>query len=124
MDDNVTMNEFLVQINNILNNPSLPRHNVAADMELPVDLPPDLWTADRVWVRCCGLPRLHPNTELPPLPTRERRRVFFDLTPQPAATDSETVFPAQHGKFFERLEEATKSRYPRRQQGPPPGLKD
>ncbi len=42
IDDNVTMNEFLVQIDNIVNNSSLPRHNVAADRELPEDLPPDL----------------------------------------------------------------------------------
>jgi hypothetical protein len=57
----VTMNEFLVQINNILNNSSLPRHNVAADRELPEDLPPDLWTADRVWVHRCGhVPPLTP----------------------------------------------------------------
>ena len=48
IDDNETMNKFLVQINNILNNSSLPRHNVAADRELPEDLPPDLWAADRV----------------------------------------------------------------------------
>jgi hypothetical protein len=54
IDDTVTMNEFLVQINNILNNSSLPRHNVAADRELPEDLPPDLWAAGRVWVRRCG----------------------------------------------------------------------
>jgi hypothetical protein len=54
IDDNVTMNEFLVQINNILNNSSLPRHNVAADRELPEDLPPDLWAAHRVWVHRCG----------------------------------------------------------------------
>jgi hypothetical protein len=42
IDNNVTMNEFLVQINNILNNSSLPRPNVAADRELPEDLPPEL----------------------------------------------------------------------------------
>jgi hypothetical protein len=54
IDDTVTMNKFLVQINNILNNSSLPRHNVAADRELPEDLPPDLWAADRVWVRRCS----------------------------------------------------------------------
>jgi hypothetical protein len=61
IDDTVTMNEFLVQINNILNNSSLPRHNVAADRELPKDLPPDLWAADRVWVRRCGhVPPLTP----------------------------------------------------------------
>jgi hypothetical protein len=61
--------------------------------------------------------------ELPP-PNRKRRRVRFDLTPQPAAADSGTVFPAQPCRFFERPEEATKSRYPRRQCGPPPALKD
>jgi hypothetical protein len=147
IDDTVTMNEFLVQINNILNNSSLPRHNVAADMELPEDLPPDLWAADRVWVRRCshvlpltplydgpdaviqrslrafklqiggkedqvstsrlkpcssstptaspptrGRPRLHPAADPPQPPTRERRRVRFNLTPQPAAANSGTVF--------------------------------
>jgi hypothetical protein len=51
-------------------------------------------------------------------------RVRFDLTPQPAATDSGTVFPVQPDRLFERPEEATKSRYPRRQRRPPPGLKD
>ena len=178
IDDTVTMNEFLIQINNILNNSSLPRHNVAADRELPEDLPPDLWAADRVWVRRCGhvppltplydgpyavlqrslrafklqigakedqvstsrlkpcssstptaspptpgRPRLHTAANpLPPPPRRERRRVPFDLTPQPAAADSGTVFPAQPCRFFERPEEATKSRYPRRQRGPPPDL--
>ncbi len=62
--DNITMDEFLVQINKILNNSSLPRHNVAADRELPEDLPPDLWAADRVWVRCCGhVPLLTPLYE-------------------------------------------------------------
>ena len=61
IDDTETMNKFLVQINNILNNSSLPRHNVAADRELPEDLPPDLWAADRVWVRRCGhVPPLTP----------------------------------------------------------------
>jgi hypothetical protein len=179
IDDTVTMNEFLIQINNILNNSSLPGHNVAADRELPEDLPPDLWAADRVWVRRCGhvplltplydgpyaviqrslrafklqiggkednvstsrlkpcssstptaslpargRPWLHPAVDPPPPPTRERRRVRFDLTPQPAAKDSGTVFPAQPCRFFERPGEATKSRYPRRQRGPPPGLKD
>jgi hypothetical protein len=66
IDDNVTMNEFLVQINNILNNSSLPRQNVAADRELPEDLPPDLWTADRVWDRRCGhVPPLTPLYDSP-----------------------------------------------------------
>jgi hypothetical protein len=183
IDDDETMNKFLVQINNILNNSSsLPRHNVAADRELPEDLPPDLWAADRVWVRRCGhvppltplydgpyavlqrslrtfklqigakedqvstsrlkpcsastptaspptrgRPRLHIAADPPPPPTpprRERRRVRFDLTPQPAAADSGTVFPAQPSRFFVRPEEATKSRYPRRQRGPPAALTD
>ena len=53
-------------------------------------------------------------------PTRERRRVRFDLTPQPAAADSGTVFPAQPGRFFERPEEATKSPYPAENAGRPP----
>ena len=52
------------------------------------------------------------------------RRVRFDLTPQPAAADSGTVFPAQPCRFFESPEEATKSRYPRRQRGPPAALTD
>ncbi len=56
-------------------------------------------------------PRLHPTADPPPPPTRERRRVRFDLTPQPVSADSGTVFPAQPGRFFERPEEATKSRY-------------
>jgi hypothetical protein len=174
IDDTVTMNEFLVQINNILNNSSLPRHNVAADRELPEDLSSDLWATDRVWVRRCshvppltplydgpyaviqrslrafklqiggkedqvstshlkpcssstptaspptrGRPRLQPAADPPPPPTRERRRVRFDLTPQPAAADSGTVFPAQPCRFFERPEEATKSRYPADSAGRP-----
>ena len=72
-----------------------------------------------------GRPRLHIAPDPPPPPpppSRERRRVRFDLTPQPAAADSGTVFPAQPCRFFERPEEATKSRYPRRQRGPPPDL--
>ncbi len=62
-------------------------------------------------------PWLHTAADPPP-------RVRFDLTPQPAAADSGTVFPAQPCRFFECPEEATKSCYPRRQCGPPPGLKD
>ncbi len=59
--DTVTMNEFLVQINNILNNSSLPSHNFAVDRELPEDLPPDLWATNRVWVCRCGhVPPLTP----------------------------------------------------------------
>ncbi len=69
-------------------------------------------------------PWLHPTANPPPPRTRERRRVRLDLNPQPAAADSGTVFPAQPGRFFERPEEATKSRYAHRQRGPPPGLKD
>jgi len=177
VDDDVT-NKFLVQINKTLTNPSLPRHNIAANRELPEDLPPDLWAADRVWVRRCGhvppltplydgpyavnkrslryfqlqiggkedsistsrlkpcssstptaapptrgRPRLHPIADPPPPPTlRRRRRVRFNLPP--AAADSGTVFPVQPDRFFERPEEATNSRYPRRQRGPPPHLRD
>ncbi len=29
----------------------MPRHITAADKELPEDLPPKLWAAERVWVR-------------------------------------------------------------------------
>ncbi len=32
----------------------MTRHNTAADKELPVDLPWELWAADRVWVRQGG----------------------------------------------------------------------
>jgi hypothetical protein len=71
-----------------------------------------------------GRPRLHPTADPPPPPTCERRRVRFNLTPQPAAADSGTVFHVQPDRFFERPEEATKSRYPRRQRGLPTGLKD
>ncbi len=67
------MNEFLVQINNILNNSSLPRHNVAADRELP----PDLWTADRVWVRRCGhVPPLTPLYDDPDTVIQRSLRSF------------------------------------------------
>ena len=48
------MNPFLIQIDNILKNNSLPRHNTPTAKEHPEDLPPELWTADRVWVRRCG----------------------------------------------------------------------
>jgi hypothetical protein len=76
IDDTVTMNEFLVQINNILNNYSLPRHNVAADRELPEDLPPDLWAAHRVWVHRCGhLSLLYDG----PYAVIQRRLRFFKL---------------------------------------------
>ena len=49
-----TMNTFLTQIDKILKNNSLPRHNTSPAKEPPEDLPPELWTADRVWVRQCG----------------------------------------------------------------------
>jgi hypothetical protein len=71
------MNEFLIQINNILNNSSLPRHNVAADRELPEDLPPDLWAADRVWVRRCGhVPPLTPLYDGPYAVIQRSLRAF------------------------------------------------
>ncbi len=77
IDDTVTMNEFLVQINNILNNSSLPRHNVAADRELPEDLPPELWAADRVWVRRCGhVPPLTPLYDGPYAVLQRSLRAF------------------------------------------------
>jgi hypothetical protein len=37
-----TMNEFIIQIDKILKNHPLPRHNIAADRELPEDLPQEL----------------------------------------------------------------------------------
>ncbi len=43
-----TMNEFIIQIDKILKNHPLPRHNIAADRELPEDLPQELWTDERV----------------------------------------------------------------------------
>jgi hypothetical protein len=36
------MNEFIIQIDKILKNHPLPRHNIAADRELPEDLPQEL----------------------------------------------------------------------------------
>ena len=45
-----TMNTFLIQIDKILKNNPLPRHNTAATKELPEDLPPELRAANRVWV--------------------------------------------------------------------------
>jgi hypothetical protein len=47
------MNEFIIQIDNILKNLPIARHNTAADKELPEDLPQELVAADRVWV-CRG----------------------------------------------------------------------
>ncbi len=49
-----TKNEFIIQIDKILNNLSMTRHNTAADKELPEDLPLELWAADCVWVRRGG----------------------------------------------------------------------
>jgi hypothetical protein len=49
-----TKNEFIIQIDKILNNLPMTRHNTAADKELPEDLPRELWAADRVWVRRGG----------------------------------------------------------------------
>jgi hypothetical protein len=39
MNSEQTLNEFIIQINKILKNCPLPRHNTAADKELPEDLP-------------------------------------------------------------------------------------
>jgi hypothetical protein len=44
------MNEFFIQIDNILKNLPMTRHNTAADKELPENLPQELWAANRVWV--------------------------------------------------------------------------
>jgi transposase InsO family protein len=49
-----TMNESIIQIDNILKNLPMTRHNTAADKEPPQDLPQELWAADRVWVRRGG----------------------------------------------------------------------
>jgi hypothetical protein len=77
IDDNETMNKFLVQINNILNNSSLPKHNVAGNRELPEDLPPDLWAADRVWVRLCDhVPPLTPLYDGPYAVLQRSLRAF------------------------------------------------
>ncbi len=55
------MNEFIIQIDNILKNIPMTRHNTAADKELPEDLPQELWAADLVWVRRGGhVPPLAP----------------------------------------------------------------
>ncbi len=48
------MNEFIIQIDKILKNHPTPRHNTAADKELPEDLPQELWAASRVWVSSGG----------------------------------------------------------------------
>jgi hypothetical protein len=48
------MNEFIIQIDKILKNRPLPRHNTTAYRELPQDLPQELWTTKCVWVRYCG----------------------------------------------------------------------
>jgi hypothetical protein len=58
------MNEFIIQIYKILKNHLLPRHNTAADRELPEDLPQELWTTERVFVR-----PLRPVPPLAPLYT-------------------------------------------------------
>jgi hypothetical protein len=72
------MNEFLIQINNILSNPSLSRHNIPADQELLEDLPLALWTADRVWVRRCGhVPPLTPLYDGPYTVVQRSLRHFW-----------------------------------------------
>jgi hypothetical protein len=105
------MNEFLVKINNILNNSSLPRHNVAADRELPEDLQPDLWTADRVWVRCCDhVPPLTPFYNGPYAVIQRSLRAFrlqmggkedklstFHLKPCSSSTPTTQATPRSQG---------------------------
>jgi hypothetical protein len=54
INDEQTINEFIIQIDCILKNIPMTRHNTAADKELPEDLPQELWAADRVWVRRGG----------------------------------------------------------------------
>jgi hypothetical protein len=49
-----TMNEFIIHIDSILKNIPMTRHNTAADKELPEDLPQELWAEDRVWVHRGG----------------------------------------------------------------------
>ena len=49
-----TMNEFIIQIDNILKNLPMIRHNTAADKELPEYLPHELGAADCVWVHRGG----------------------------------------------------------------------
>jgi hypothetical protein len=80
------MNEFIIKFDKILKNRPLPRHNTAADRELPQDLPEDLpqelWTAKCVWVRFCGQvpplyggPYLHPlAAQTPPLQAADERQ--------------------------------------------------
>jgi hypothetical protein len=51
------MNEFIIQIDSILKNLPMTRHNTAADKELSEDLPQELWAADQVWVRPRATPR-------------------------------------------------------------------
>ncbi len=48
------MNEFIIQIDSILKNLPMTRHNTAVDKELPEDLPQEMWATDRVWVRRGG----------------------------------------------------------------------
>jgi hypothetical protein len=61
-----TMNEFIIQIDNILKNLPMTRHNTAVDKELPEDLPQELWAADWVWVRRGGrAPPLSPLYDSP-----------------------------------------------------------
>jgi hypothetical protein len=43
-----TINEFITQIDKILKNYPMPRHNTAAGKELPEDLPQELWASEHI----------------------------------------------------------------------------
>ncbi len=59
MNNEQTMNEFIIQIDNILKDYPMPRHNTAANRELPEDLPQELWTADYLKIDCLKIPALY-----------------------------------------------------------------
>jgi hypothetical protein len=64
-----TKNEFIIQIDKILNNLPMTRHNTEADKELPVDLPRELWAVDRVWVRQAATHRPSRPSTTAPMPS-------------------------------------------------------
>jgi hypothetical protein len=59
MNNEQTMNEFIIQIDKIIKNYPMFRHHTAANRELPEDLPQELWTADYLKIDCLKIPALY-----------------------------------------------------------------